>query len=241
MYRILEEFDIPIEFYVPLNESAEEFENLISGQSSGLRVAHRESGIKPSWVALAAVLKVLEKEPYRNPVGQVMFQKIAYFATMSGLPTGLQYKRGSYGPFARGLKGIITRMVNNGLIEEHKHGRLFEVRVGTSYIVARKRFLNDLMKWRAIIEHVADLFMRVNTKQSEIMASVHMAAQDVRERTNRKPTADEVTNEVMLWKQKRRPPLSEKEVKHTVAVLAILDWIDIDAGQGWFIDEPELT
>src|SRR5712691_11551918 len=48
------------------------------------------------------------------------FQKIAYFATQFGIPTGLRYERGSYGPFSPQLKGLIARLANNGLIREER-------------------------------------------------------------------------------------------------------------------------
>jgi O-acetyl-ADP-ribose deacetylase (regulator of RNase III)/uncharacterized protein YwgA len=242
MYRILSEFEIPIELYVPLSESVEDFEKLLAGKTLDSPENDSLLRIKPAWVALVAVLAELEKEPYRSPLGRTMFQKVAYFATMSGLPTGLNYRRGSYGPFADELKAIITRLVNNGLIEERAlKQKMFEVRVGPAYRDASQRFANDLHNWSSIIKRVADLFARVNTQQAEVMATVHKAAHDLGRRIGRKPSSSEVTEEVLAWKQKRRPPLNQKMIENAVSALAMLGWIEIEAGEDLVIEEPELV
>jgi len=239
MYRHLRELDIPVELYVPVNESVEAFEKLLAGEAAPTNDALAR--VKPAWVALAAILAELENEPYRHPVGRTMFQKISYFATMEGLPTELVYRRGSYGPFADGAKGMLTRLVNHGLVEERELGRMFEVRVGPTYEDTCKQMAGELQAWQPIIRKVADLFMRANTSQAEIMATVHMAARELGSRIKRTPTVIEVTDEVMAWKQKRRPPLSRSEVERTIGILAMLKWIEVEAEESWAIEEPELA
>jgi uncharacterized protein YwgA len=89
--------------------------------------------IDPAWVALVEILARVEKEPYHWPVGRTTFQKIAYFATESGIPTGLHYQRGSFGPYAPGLKPLITKLANHALIREERLGRMLAVRVGPTF------------------------------------------------------------------------------------------------------------
>lgn len=240
MYRILSTFEIPIEFYVPLNESVDDFQKLLSGKSASPSSNGAVPRIKPAWIALVAVLAELEQEPYRNPVGRTMFQKIAYFATMSGLPTDLEYRRGSYGPFAGEFKRMITQLVNNGLIVEHSRGKMFEVRVGSAFRDAARQYSSKIEIWRPIIRRVTDLFTRVNTQQAEIMATAHKAAYDLGKQLQHKPTAEAVKQEVMNWKQKRRPPLDQKSVEDAINVLAVLGWIKVVAGKEWVINESEL-
>ncbi len=74
--------------------------------------------IKASWVGLVEILHRLEQQPYHPPVGRTTFQKIAYIATEEGLPTELTHQKGSYGPYSQELKGLIARLINNGLIRE---------------------------------------------------------------------------------------------------------------------------
>jgi len=78
-------------------------------------------------------------------VGRTTFQKIAYFATEAGLPTGLRYAKGSYGPFSPEVKGVVTRLVNNGLLREERaladgRGTSLAARLGTAAADGIERF-----------------------------------------------------------------------------------------------------
>jgi uncharacterized protein YwgA len=186
--------------------------------------------IPAGWVALVEILRQIEEQPYHWPVGRTIFQKIAYIATREGLPTGLEHHRGSYGPFAPELKGWITRLVNNGLIREEKAGRAFTVKVGPTFGDARKAYAPELRRWEGIIERVADLFVRLNTDQAEVVATVLYATEELRPRDPH-PTEQDVLRNVMTWKQKRRPPLNEGEVAWTIRNLAALGWLPVRASQ----------
>jgi uncharacterized protein YwgA len=183
--------------------------------------------IKPAWIALVEILKRIEQEPYHWPIGRTAFQKIAYIATLEGLPTGLHYRKGSFGPFSPELKGVITRLVNNGLIHEEHLMRMFVVKVGATFEDARKAYLDDLRKWNSTIEKIADLFMRMKTSQSEIVATVLFAADTLSEEKNERPTETEVLYEIMQWKQRRHPPLDKGEVVYTIRNLAALKWLNV--------------
>jgi uncharacterized protein YwgA len=100
--------------------------------------------IEPAWIALVEILKRLEDEPYHWPVGRTRFQKIAYFASEQGLPLGLDYQKGSYGPFSPPLKALVTRLINNGLIREQRLSRMFAVKVGQTYQDAYKAYATYL-------------------------------------------------------------------------------------------------
>src|SRR6266576_2094691 len=103
--------------------------------------SHRSSWkINPAYVCLVEILAHIQREPYHWPVGRVTFQKIAYFATELGLPTGLHFVRGSYGPFSSELQPLITRLVNNGLIQEVQLGKMFAMKPGPTYRDATKVF-----------------------------------------------------------------------------------------------------
>lgn len=151
--------------------------------------------IKPAWVALVEILARIDRERYRWPVGRTTFQKIAYFATQAGLPTGLSFSRGSYGPFSGELKPLITRLVNNGLIREEQLGRMFAVRPGPTYQDAARAFQLDLQRWDATIERIVDLFLRMRTQQAEVAATVYFAAHSLSESGDQQPTEKDVFDE----------------------------------------------
>jgi uncharacterized protein YwgA len=157
-----------------------------------------------------------------------LFQKLAYFATEAGIPTGLQYRRASFGPFADDLGKLITRLVNNGLIQEQRLGKMFAVKVGPTYHDARIAFEKDLAAFDPLIDRVADLLVRMRTDQAEVAATVHFVARELASTRKQRPTEQEVLNEVMNWKSKRKPPLKVPEVAAAIRNLAILSWLDVE-------------
>jgi O-acetyl-ADP-ribose deacetylase (regulator of RNase III)/uncharacterized protein YwgA len=230
LYRYLSQLEIPVELYAPYGTPHEELQPEFLDQEIDIKPAEpglAPERVKPAWVALVEILSRLEQEPYHWPVGRTTFQKIVYIATQEGLPTGLLYQKSSFGPFAPELKGVITRLVNNGLIREEQLGRMFAVKVGPTFKDARKAYFSDLLKWESIIEKTTDLFMRMQTRQSEVVATVLFAANVVANRKKEQPSEKEVLTEVMEWKQRRRPKLDDKEVAYTIRNLAALSWLKV--------------
>jgi len=241
LYRHLKALDIPIELYAPFGTPHEELQPsfLDKTQETATSGAPYDR-IGPAWVAVVEILKRIEEEPFHWPVGRTTFQKIAYFATECGIPTGLKYQRGSYGPYAPALKERITALVNNSLVREEQMGRMFAIRVGSTYFDARKPYEQQIRDWEPIIDKVADLFMRMSTQQAEVAATVHFAAQEAKNRPEGSPTEKDVLDTVMKWKQKRRPPLDEKEVAITVRNLNMLSWIGAEASTDLPITEEDI-
>lgn len=228
LYRYLSRLDIPVELYAPYGTPSEELESTFLTQRPEIALAGRGQGrIGPAWIALIESLARIESEPYHWPVGRTTFQKLAYFATEAGLPTGLKFSRGSYGPHSPDLKVRITRLVNNGLIREQRAGRMFEVKTGPTSEDARQTYKADIQELEPIIVRLADLFVRMRTSQAEVAATVHYAAQSLAATSHAKPSEGEVLRYVMEWKQRRRPPLDKPEVAMTIRNLAVLGWIDV--------------
>lgn len=230
MYRYLAKLDIPVEFYAPYGTPSIETQSSFLTQSSQPFIADALEGshkVNPNWVAIVEILSRIEKEPYHRPVGRTMFQKIAYFATEEGLETDLEYAAGSYGPFAKSLKSHISKLVNNGLITEQRHGQMIVVKTGRTFDDAREAYRKVIAEKESVIDLVATLFLRMNTHQAELAATVHYAANQVARSSKRKPTENQVLDYVVQWKQKRRPPLSEKEIALTIRNLASLGWLKV--------------
>lgn len=241
LYRYLKALDISVELYAPFGTPHEELQPSFLDRAQEATVTreapHR---IGPAWVAVVEILRRIEEEPFHWSVGRTTFQKIAYFATESGIPTGLKYQRGSYGPHAPALKERITVLVNNGMVREEQLGRMFAIRVGETFDDAKRVYADQLQEWDPIIDKIADLFMRMNTKQAEVAATVHFAAKEWKGRLEEAPTEKDVLDSVMKWKQKRRPPLDEKEVALTVRNLNMLSWIGARVSTDLPITEEEI-
>jgi uncharacterized protein YwgA/O-acetyl-ADP-ribose deacetylase (regulator of RNase III) len=241
LYRYLSQIEIPVELYAPFGTPHDELGLSFLAQTSAFahETGHGGYRIDPAWIALVEILHRIEAEPCHWPVGRTTFQKIAYFATQSGIPTGLRYERGSYGPYSAELKRRIASLVNNGLVSEDRMGRMFVVRVGRTFGDALRAYSGEIEGWTRPIDKVADLFMRMTTSQAEIAATVHFVTCELKQKSAEIPTEVDILREVMSWKQKRRPPLQEQEVALTIRALNVLTWLSASVSADLPISEEE--
>ncbi len=243
IYRYASQMDIPVELYAPYGTPPRELTIEFLSQNS--HAAHHKNGrtvqsaINPAWVALVEILHRIETQPYHWPTGRTIFQKLAYVATRQGLLTGFLYQKGSFGPFSGDLKNAETKLVNNNLLQEERYGKMFLVKTGPNFDRVRKDFQVSLAKWMPIIEKTTDLFMRVNTDQAEVIATVMFAADAFKMESRSIPTETEVLDAVLRWKQKRRPPLDEPAVASTIRNLGMLRWLDVKPDLGLPVPEEE--
>lgn len=230
LFQHLNRLPIPVELYAPHGTPPEQlkldFLAAASPESSAPRPGKTPIKIQPSWLTLAETLFRLEQEPYHWPVGRTTFQKIAYFLTREGVPTGLNFARGSYGPFSRELKPVIGRLMNNGVIVEQHLGRMFRITVGPTYSDAQQQAKSEIRKWEEPVTKVVDLFTRMTTQDAEIAATVHFIAQELSVKGC--PSELDVLKEVQEWKQHRRPPLKTEEIAKTIRNLNILRWVNLE-------------
>ncbi len=229
LYRYLSRLDIPVELYAPYGTPQEEIEESFLAQSpviTSLENSQRERGkLNPAHVCLVEILARIEREPFHWPVGRIIFQKIAYFATEAGLPTGLHFVRDSYGPFSPEGRTLITRLVNNGLIQEVKLGKMFAIKLGPTYRDAVQAFRTDIEQWETCINRVADLFLRMQTHEAEVAATVHYTAQALHRESRTTITELDVFEGVKEWKQRRQPPLRDDEIAQAIRDLNLLGWL----------------
>ena len=239
IYRYVSQWDIPVKMYAPYCTPREQLKTEFLSQNpnfkqigTGNRILQK---LNPAWVALAEVVYRIEKQAYHMPVGRTIFQKITYVATALGLPTGLTYVRGSYGPYCRELDEVKKRLSNAGLIQEQKTGSMFRVLPGLAYEKDRVKYKEGIYKWDQLINKTVDLFLRLNTDQAEIVATVLFVEKEFN--NEKKISETDVLDEVMRWKQKRRPPLNEKEVAVAIRNLGILKWFSLEPSMELSVNE----
>jgi len=226
--------DIPVEIYAPYEIPEVKTQLDFFNKETKNKLRQKSSSelykLNSARVIIAEILNRLEQQPYHWPVGRIIFQKIAFVATREGIPTGLNYQKASYGPFAPELKSHITRMVNNGLIKEEALGKMFQVKTGNAFGNIRKKYIKEIEEWDRLINKIVDLFMRIRTDQAEITATVLFATDELKAEKKEQPTETEVLDYVMKWKERRRPPVNKEAVASTIRNLAVLDWLKVKPG-----------
>jgi O-acetyl-ADP-ribose deacetylase (regulator of RNase III) len=244
LYRHFDKLDIPVEMYAPGGTPSEQLTTEFLARKTGSGVGDLRSAgtrLPAEAIALVGVVSRVAREPHHWPVGRTTFQKIAYFLTEAGIPTGLQYQRGSFGPFSPEIKPLIGRLMNHNVVTEQRLGRMFEITPGPTYSDARTLYMEKLREWTPTIERVADLFLRMpRTHDAEIAATVHFAATDLRRTSARRPSEREVLDEVRRWKVRRRPPLDDREVAGAIRHLNMLGWVDLRANPDLPVDDDEV-
>lgn len=244
IYRLVKQMDVPVEMYAPYGTSPRELtrEFLEKGGEASAGQPMRNGGspaLDASWVALVEIVNRIEQQPYHWPIGRVIFQKIAYVATNEGLPIGLAYKRSSFGPFSPELKNVETKLINSGLLREERHGKMFLVKVGPNFSRIRQKYEPAFERWSKVLDKTADLFMRVDTDQAEVIATVLFAARELGLKQEAQPSEKDVLQAVMQWKQRRRPPLDELTVASAIRNLGMLRWLNVKASPDLPLPEEE--
>jgi len=233
LYEHLRDFGIPVVVYAPFQAPHEQLEpEFLQGPPDGDHeptARAPESRVPSAAVALVEIIDRLSANRFQAPVGRVFFQKLAYFATRRGVPTELEFHRGSYGPFADGLKAMTSKLVNNGLLQEVPSGRMIVMRPGRSYDQGRRAFESELAQWSDAIDDLVDLSSRMRTRQAEVAATVHFVANELAERGPGEPVLEmDVFNAVQEWKARRDPPFRPEEIASAVRNLALLGWLDLE-------------
>lgn len=246
LYRHLSRLNIPVELYAPAGTLDQELDAQFLSQDGAFAehtgVSVGPPRINPAWVALVEILARINAAFYHWPVGRTRFQKLAYFATEAGLPTGLHFTRSSYGPFASELKPLTTKLVNNGLLREDDYGRMVVLKPGPTYSDAiRAPLYHDaLQQWEPTIERIVDLLLRLSTRETEVAATVHCVWSTLTQESCNRVTEADVLDEVRRWKQRRNPPLDNDAIIQTIRDLQVLGWVDIELDANALLDENDL-
>ena len=248
LYQHLSRLSIPVQLFAPHGTPHGELEprylqrSLASASSSDITGVGTKPRLDAGWVALVAVLDRLQRDPHHWPVGKTTFQKLAYFATAAGVPTGLSFERGSYGPFSTDVAKVMSRLVNNDLLSQEKLGRMVSHRVGTTYPAAWRAYGADLERSSDAIDRVADLLARLRTTRSaEVAATVHFAATTMRAMDGSPPHERAVLDDVLAWKHAMKPPLAPEEVLLAMRSLAMLGWLELRPSPDLRTDEAALV
>jgi O-acetyl-ADP-ribose deacetylase (regulator of RNase III)/uncharacterized protein YwgA len=233
MYSKLKGLGIPVEIYAPYgtptNQLKEDFLGADQQMEFSVKGRRREK-LRPEWAALVEVLYELEQQPYANPVGRTIFQKICYILTKQGVDTGFQFERKSYGPFAEEVKEAINILANNNWVTEQQLGQMTALRVGPEYAKARVKLAEELKPFQRKIDKTVDLFSRIkNTDQAEEVATVIFAVQNLKqERKPEEVSEADLFNYILEWKKLWKKDVSKQEsLAEAIRNLEMLGWVKL--------------
>lgn len=82
-----------------------------------------------------------------------------------------------------------------------------------------------LSRWSTIIEKTTDLFMRMDTDQAEMTATVLFAADMLKKDGTEEPTETDILASVLEWKKRHDPPLNQEDVASAIRNLGMLRWL----------------
>jgi len=230
IYRKLHSLSLDIEVYAPYgtpNHQLGERFLAAPAQMSLEGRGDRAAKFNPDWVALLEVLRELEAQPYANPVGRTILQKICYLLTEMGVPTGFTFSRGSYGPFSADVKKALHELANRNWLVEKPLGRMVALSVGPQYERDRSKFAAQIDASRKKIDKAVDLFSRIRTtEQAEEVLTVLYACRQLQQARDTDTVAEQdIYDYVRSWKKTWRSEEKQRAVASTIRNLVVLGWM----------------
>lgn len=232
IYRKLHDLPIDVEVYAPYGTPASQLTNEFLQSPSQMTLegkGRRHAPLKPEWVVIMEVLSELEAQPYTTPVGRTIFQKICYVLTEMGVPTGFQFEKGSYGPYADSVKSALHNFANRNWLHEERLGKMVALRIDPQYKRDRAKYDELIRDYQHKIAKTVDLFSRIkNTEQAEEVLTVLFASRQIKRAA---PTADvtdaDLYNFIFDWKKRWAEPKKKEALRDAVRSLAILGWLKV--------------
>src|SRR6266498_770968 len=227
LYAKLRDAEFDVEVYAPYGTPKQELtEEFLAApaQMSLEGKGHRRKKFNPEWVALVEIVRDLGQQPYTNPVGRTILQKIAYVITELGAQTDFRFARGSYGPFAPQVKLALHELANRNWLREEQLGKMTAVRVGSQYERDRSKFFDVIEKHNKRIEKTVDLFSRIkNTDQAEEVMTVLFASRELKKaKPGEHVTEKELYDYILGWKKSWRTEGKRREVASAIRNLVML-------------------
>jgi len=232
IYRKLHELPIKVEVYAPYGTPMHQLslEFLSSPSQIGLAGKGRKhEKLNPAWVALVEVLRELGRQPYANPVGRTIFQKICYVVTEMGVPTGFEFGKGSYGPFSDDVKLALHDFANRNWLQEARLGRMIALRVGPEYEQDRAKYEEQIKRYHGKIIKTVDLFSRIkSTEQAEEVITVLYASRQLKQI---KPAAEigeqQLLDYILDWKKSWKNEEKKSALANAIRNLVLLEWMRV--------------
>ncbi len=232
IYRKLHDLQMDVEVYAPYGTPKQQLTEDFLGAPSQMSLEGKgrsHEKLNPDWVALMEVLRELEAQPYANPVGRTIFQKICYIVTEMGVPTGFEFGKGSYGPFSEDVKLALHDFANRNWLQEEQLGRMVALHVSPQYQKERAKFSDQVQKHQKTIAKAVDLFSRIkSTDQAEEVVTVLYASRQLKQQRPGQELAEQDLYDYILdWKKSWNSEEKKHAAASTIRNLVLLGWLRV--------------
>lgn len=230
MYRRLGNLDINVEVYAPFGTPKPQLSIAFLSKPYQLDLSGKGRSFEKfnaDWVVLMEVLRELQKQPYANPVGRTIFQKLCYVMTEMGVNTEFEFGKGSYGPFAAEVKTALHVFANRNWIQEERLGKMLALRVTRQYENERSKYSELIARHNRKIEKAVDLFSRIkNTDQAEEVLTVLFASRQLKKaKPGHELAEQDLLDFILDWKKAWRTETKREALAHVIRSLVLLGWM----------------
>ena len=230
IYSKLRDAGFDIEVYAPYGTPRIELTAEFLGAASQMSLegkGRRGEKLNPEWVVLVEVVRELGQQPYANPVGRTIFQKIAYVLTEMGVQTGFRFAKGSYGPFANEVKLALHELANRNWVRVEQLGKMTALRTAPQYEQDRLKYSEVIERHAKRIAKTVDLFSRIkNTEQAEEVLTVLYASRELKRAKPGEEVAEQQLYDFILdWKKAWRTEEKQRAVADAIRNLVTLGWM----------------
>ncbi|HPB18254.1 MAG TPA: macro domain-containing protein [Candidatus Cloacimonas sp.] len=231
MYQKLSQIDIPVEIYAPYGTERKYLtrEFLCSSPNLSISAQTLYRDIRPGFIAILEILYRLEKMKYTVNIGYTIFQKICYLSDLAGIDTGLQFKKGKYGPYSPDINKLHHLLSRENLISIASKGNQIAIKTGIEYPNLRNKSKKIISQYEDIIAKVVDLFSRIkSTKHAEEIGTIIYALEELAQGSyNNLVSEMDFYNYILSWKKQWNTPEKKESIAYTIRYLVIQGWIDI--------------
>lgn len=236
IYRKLAHLPVEVEVYAPYGTPRSQLTVDFLTSPSQMTLdgkGRRHEKANPSWIVLMEVLRRLQEQPYANPVGRTIFQKICYVVTEMGVPTEFRFDKGSYGPFSGDVNPALADMTNRNWLHEQTLGRMISLRASPQYEKEHVKYEATYRPYERKIAKTVDLFSRIkSTEQAEEVMTVLYASRQLKAaHPNQKASEQQLYDYILEWKKAWGSAEKRLAVAHAIRSLVLLGWMNLDLSE----------
>lgn len=236
MYEMLCDLPISIELYAPYGTNSDQLtEGFLKSKIAEINkcedvIGEESKKINKYWMLILYTIKQLNNDKYALSVGRVIFQKVCYILTKSGIPTQFNFEKGTYGPYSTEVNDAVKILSNTNLMTEEVRGSMIETIVSDNFVLKYNDYTEDeLFK----VDRAIDLLSRIkNTHQAELITTV-LFSYEILAKEKIIPTEEDIFNYVIKWKPHWKI-IDKDRIISIIKELAALKWIEPNLTTGYF-------